>query len=245
MRAEPRPVAGVAGHTSTISFPVAALTWAVCWFAGNLLGSSFIAATGHGGPGDSPTPTWVTLVGALVLWVPLMAGLVWASRTQGTASFRDDLGLRWSPVDLVGLPLGVLCQFVLVRAVYLPLEALWPDTFDQERIEQSARRLYDAADGWWVVGLVVMVVFGAPLVEELVYRGLLQGALTRRIRPALAVVVVAAWFALIHFRPVELPGLFAFGLVLGVCALRTGRLGMSIAAHVGFNAAGLAWVAAG
>jgi membrane protease YdiL (CAAX protease family) len=37
--------------------------------------------------------------------------------------------------------------------------------------------------------------------------------------------------------------LFAFGLVLGVCALRTRRLGMAIAAHVGFNAAGLDWVA--
>jgi membrane protease YdiL (CAAX protease family) len=87
------------------------------------------------------------------------------------------------------------------------------------------------------------VVVGAPIIEELVYRGLLQGALVRRVRPAVAVVVVALLFALVHFRPVQYPGLFAFGLVLGVCALRTRRLGMAIAAHVGFNAAGLAWVA--
>ena len=88
--------------------------------------------------------------------------------------------------------------------------------------------------------LVVLVVVGAPLVEELFYRGLLQGPLVARYNPVVVVTGVAAVFAFIHFRPVEYPGLFAFGLVLGVCALRTGRLGMPIVAHVGFNAAGLA-----
>ena len=54
---------------------------------------------------------------------------------------------------------------------------------------------------------------------------------------------VAAFFAAIHFRWVEFPGLFVFGLILGVCALRTGRLGMGIAAHMAFNATGLLLVA--
>jgi membrane protease YdiL (CAAX protease family) len=37
--------------------------------------------------------------------------------------------------------------------------------------------------------------------------------------------------------------LFVFGLILGVCALRTRRLGMSILAHMAFNATGLLLVA--
>ena len=49
----------------------------------------------------------------------------------------------------------------------------------------------------------------------------------------------AAFFALIHFTPVEYPGLFAFGIVLGLCFQRTGRLGMAIVAHMSFNAVGL------
>ncbi len=53
------------------------------------------------------------------------------------------------------------------------------------------------------------------------YRGLLQGAAVRRLNDGVAVVAVAAFFALIHFRWVEFPGLFVFGLVLGVCALQT------------------------
>ena len=55
----------------------------------------------------------------------------------------------------------------------------------------------------------------------------------------LAWLVASAWFAVIHFRPVEYPGLFAFGLVAGACLLVTGRLGMSIATHVAFNVTGL------
>ncbi len=75
------------------------------------------------------------------------------------------------------------------------------------------------------------------------YRGLLQGAARRRINDIAAVVAVAVFFALIHFRPVEYPGLFAFGIVVGACALATGRIGMSILTHVAFNATGLALVA--
>jgi hypothetical protein len=96
--------------------------------------------------------------------------------------------------------------------------------------------------------LAAVVVLGAPFVEELMFRGLLQRAVLRRVPSArvasvLVVVLVAAWFALIHFRPVEYPGLFLFGLVLGGCALATRRIGMSIAAHLAFNATGLAMVA--
>jgi membrane protease YdiL (CAAX protease family) len=87
------------------------------------------------------------------------------------------------------------------------------------------------------------VVVGAPLVEELVYRGLLQRSAARRVPGWIAVVLVAAWFALIHFRPVEYPGLFAFGLVLGAAALLTRRLGMGVLTHCAFNATALVWVA--
>ncbi len=52
----------------------------------------------------------------------------------------------------------------------------------------------------------------------------------------LALVASALFFSLVHFQPLQIPGLFVFGLVLGTCAQRTGRLGMSIFAHAAFNA---------
>ena len=129
---------------------------------------------------------------------------------------------------------------MLIPAIYIPLRAVWPDVFDDDALTETAKDLVDRADGGLIVVLFVLVVVGAPFVEEVVYRGLLQRPLLDRL-PAVPVVIgVAAVFALIHFRPVEYPGLFAAGLVFGVCAWRTGRIGMAIAAHVAFNATGLA-----
>jgi len=158
-------------------------------------------------------------------------------------SARDSWQLRFRPLDLVGVPIGVLTQLVLVPAVYWPLRAVWPDTFSDEKLQQRAKDLYDHAQGAGLVLLVAVVVVGAPLVEEMVYRGLLQGAFTRRFGDAAGLVIVALWFAIIHFQPVETPGLFVVGLVLGGCALVTRRLGLGVVAHMAFNATGLVLVA--
>jgi hypothetical protein len=227
---------------------VAALTWLGSWLGGNVLASLAVSASGETA-GEVDTPVWLTLVSATALWVPMLLALRAVSRGWGTGTFRDDFGLRARPVDLLGVPIGIACQLLLLRAVYWPLGEAWPDTFSQDRLEKTARTLRDSADGIWVLVLAVVIVLGAPLVEELMFRGLLQGSFVRRdpsrreINDVVAVVVVAAWFALIHFRPIEYPGLFAFGLVLGACALLTGRIGMSIVAHLAFNATGLALVA--
>jgi membrane protease YdiL (CAAX protease family) len=42
---------------------------------------------------------------------------------------------------------------------------------------------------------------------------------------------------------VETPGLFVVGLVLGTCAMLSRRLGLSVVAHMAFNATGLVLVA--
>ncbi len=232
-----RTARGIGG----VDIRTASLVWLLTWLVGNLLGSLVLGATGHGGGGAQPL--WVSVAGAVSLWLPMLAGLWYLSDRVGSGSVTTDFNLRFQPIDLVGIPLGVLCQLVLLRLLYWPLEQWWPSTFGRDRVEQSARDLADAAHGGWYVILVLVVVVGAPIVEELMYRGLLQGAYTRRLNDVVGVVIVAAWFAIIHFQPVEYPGLFVFGLVLGTCALRTRRLGMSVLTHMAFNATGLILVA--
>jgi uncharacterized protein len=229
----------------------AAAVWTITWIAGNLIGATVIAASGYTSTTDAPV--WVTMVLAFGLWTPMLVGMwVVAERSGrrkpvrqhfGIHEFADEYGLRFKLVDLLGIPIGVLSQLVLLRTVYWPLERAWPATFSRSRIERNARDLYDQAHGGWLFGLIAIVVIGAPIVEELMYRGLLQGSAVRRLNDGVAVVTVAAFFALIHFRWVEFPGLFVFGLVLGVCALQTRRLGMSIVTHMAFNATGLLLVA--
>jgi membrane protease YdiL (CAAX protease family) len=78
---------------------------------------------------------------------------------------------------------------------------------------------------------------GAPLVEELFFRGLLFRALLGRTPVPVAVVVSSLLFALAHFEAVQFAGLAVFGVVLALLAWRTGRLMPGIGAHAAFNLA--------
>lgn len=225
--------------------------WVGTWITGVLAGSIVLAALhAPSRPDDAgplgavlDPPIGVLAASLLALWGVYLAGMRLATDRVGTGSFRADYGVAFAPVDLVGLPVGVAAQLVLVPAVYAPLRAIWPDTFTAERLEDTARDLVERADGGLLVVLVALVVVGAPVVEELFFRGFLQrpllavaGSPGRR----LAVVVFVAFvFAAIHFRPVELPGLFVAGLAFGVGAWRSGRIGMAVGAHVAFNATGI------
>jgi membrane protease YdiL (CAAX protease family) len=127
--------------------------------------------------------------------------------------------------------------------LYWPLGHAWPDTFGRAHLEKPARDLWSGAHGIGVVAIVVVAAVGAPLVEELMYRGMLQGAFVRCTGGVSGVLIVGLWFATIHFQPAQLPGLLLVGVVLGVATVRTGRLGMAVLIHMAFNATGLVLVA--
>lgn len=219
----------------------AALMWIGSWMVAQLAGSAVAAASGSDTIAEAG-PGWLFAV-AVVGWIPMVAGVWVNGRRFGTGSIDTDFGLSFRLGDLWGVVIGVLTQLVLLRILYWPLEQLWPGTFARDKVQERAQDLYDNASGAGVLLLVAVVVVGAPFVEELVYRGMLQGAFTRRINEWLGVVLVALWFAVVHFQPIETPGLFVVGLVLGSCALLSGRLGLGVVAHMAFNATGLALVA--
>jgi membrane protease YdiL (CAAX protease family) len=217
------------------------LLWIGCYLAAGVL--SFFVPLGDSDANTADNPTTLVLaLSALALWLPFVVMLRWVARRSGT-DFRAYFGLRFAKIDWVGIPLGVFCQVVLMNVINWPLNKWWPETFNPERIETRARGLVDAAQGAWFIVLFVVVVIGAPLVEELVYRGFIQGGLQTRIGSTWALIFTSVWFTVVHLEPVEFPGLFAIAVVLGLCYRRTQRLGLSIVTHLAFNATGLLLVA--
>ena len=228
-----------ATNATRFTVGVAAFAWLLAYVAALPLQGVLISLTGHGGEKSDTWPISMTVLSIFCLWIPFVAMLMIVSRRWGQGHFQDDYKIRTRWSDLAGLPLGVASQLLLVNLVYWPLERIWPETFSAEKIEQPARDLWDRAHGGWIVVLVLVVALGAPIIEELVYRGLILQALQSRLNDWLALLISALWFALIHLQPVQFFGLFAFALVLGICFQRTGRLGMSVFAHIAFNATGL------
>jgi len=225
------------------------LLWIGCYLTAVMLSVAVMSITGSTSTSsassdaatDSPT-TWVLALSALGLWLPFVFMLRWVARRADT-DFRQYFGVRFATTDWLGIPLGIFCQVGLMNVVNWPLNKWFPDTFNPQRIETRARDMVDAADGAWFIVLFVVVVVGAPLVEELVYRGFIQGGLQSRIGSMWALIITAAWFTVVHLEPIEFPGLFAFALVLGFCYRRTERVGLSIVTHLAFNATGLLLVA--
>lgn len=92
---------------------------------------------------------------------------------------------------------------------------------------------------WLQVYLSAVAVLAAPLIEELVFRGLALPVLARHVPPRVAIATVSLLFAAIHLHlPAFLPlalvgGAFAFGY------LATGSMVTPIVMHMAFNGVSL------
>lgn len=232
---------GSPSRAPTIRIGPAIATWAVGWGLGMVLLAPGVLAL-FGVDGDDYTVTQLAAATGAA-WLVQVAALVFTSSHYGTGEpwpdFQEHYGVRFRSIDLLGIPVGVVGQLAIVPLVYAPLRAIWPDTFSNSELEERARELADKADGWTVALLVVVVVVGAPLVEELVYRGLLQRSMSAALGVVPGLIVISIWFALMHPTPIEWPGLAVAGALFGAGLALTGRIGPSILTHAAFNATGL------
>lgn len=233
------------GEPRAINLPtrIVVFTWVASYVAAMFLSLILLSAVGYGDAKIAEQPFWAIGLTSLALWIPMLIALNMVSIRYGTANFSADFGLKFKKSDLVGVPIGAVAQLVQVPLITWPFTQIWPDAFSTDKVEERARDLYDTAHAGWLVALFVVVVVGAPFVEELMYRGFIQRGMRAQLGIWNALVITAAWFTLIHLQPVEFPGLFCFAMILGYLTMRTDRIGMSVLAHVGFNAAGLILVA--
>lgn len=188
-----------------------------------------------------PTPIWLLGLSSLAIWVVYIGGPILVTRMRG-AGPTADLWSRIAPRDApIGLVVGVALQLLVLRIVYWPILQLT----DVEPGE-AAQELVDLIDGPIDVVILTMVVaVGAPLAEEFFFRGMVFQGLRRRIPDLAAVLVSSVMFALIHIQPILYPGTFVLGVVAAVATLKTRRLGMAWAMHIGFNGATLVTLLAG
>ena len=192
---------------------------------------ALLATRGDADTGDAEITLASLVLGSVFYWAFFVGVPAVATARKGNGMVRD-LGLAARPLDLpVGFALGVFTQAVLVPLLYVPVSL-----FRDIDVSSNARDVTDAASGLGIAALALVVAVGAPIAEELFFRGLLLRSLDRRLGRGWALVGSAVVFGVSHLQGIELPALIMFGLIAGHLAQRTGRLGPSIAAHVGFNA---------
>lgn len=103
-------------------------------------------------------------------------------------------------------------------------------------VPQDVKQIGGDAGLGFRIALTLVVVSIGPLVEELLFRGVLLSALLRRLRVTWAVLASAALFALAHLPELHwlwyaLPNLVLLGAVLAWLRLRSGSLWPAVIAH--------------
>lgn len=82
-----------------------------------------------------------------------------------------------------------------------------------------------------IYGAILKVVILAPVIEELIFRGIIMHGLMRNYSKFTAVFASALIFALFHLNPWQFPATFILGIVLGILMVRTRNIYLCILGH--------------
>ena len=189
-----------------------------------------------------PIPGWslllflgaTPLIGLLVVWflpdqgMLTVLGAFFGIALMGVAVAVAPLG--WAALPALGLrPVGWSYPVIgtigtLVLSVAVSQLGIEP---------QGVKHVVKGLPGNVLVGLALLAVL-APLVEELVFRGLLYGWIAGRWGTTPAWLVSSLAFAAAHYEPAHVVLVLPLGLLFGWLRRRTDSLLPSLCAHI-FN----------
>lgn len=162
-------------------------------------------------------PGWFNELAASLLYLPVVVWVVAvAARRRIRLSLlfaRPRIGRYWWTV--VGMTAAAFTFSIGAATI---TSVLVPDYTARADVSPSA--------GW--LPLLITLVIVPPVVEELVFRGVLVERWSVKWRPGIAVVVQAVCFGILHVDPV---GAGVFGLVTALLYLRTRSLWPGIVMH--------------
>ncbi len=201
---------------------------------------------------DAPLPGSMIVIPTLIQQLSWFGWPFVVSRWKGLGP-ASDWGWSFERSDL-GVGLGTAMIGLFAAGAVGATTAAIVDLEDETTAENTAL-VSDLEGSPWLWGVLFLVVVGAPLAEEILFRGLVLRAVAKRWGSVAGVIG-----SLLAFVPIHLAdgGVFtdegfgindgqlvlwatigALGLVLAVATVLTKRLGAAIVAHVLINAVGV------
>lgn len=243
---------GAAHHTGKVRpfWGLIDVFLSVPFIGGIAILASFIAWAVYSLTNQGPMPTQVELIPASVMvfggvaqqtaqfawpWlVSRLKGLGMASDWKFKFEFPKDLGIG------VALAFAAVILSSLISASVAALLGIDPNESSNTSI------LTDNSDSPWLIGIIAMVVIGAPLTEELLFRGLILRCTEKNFGTTAGVVFSTVAFTVIHIQPnaslqetlVLYSTIAVVGAIFGVATVKYDRLGPAIIGHFLFNTFG-------
>lgn len=178
---------------------------------------------------SDPTAIFLSLLAVIPAHIFTLAA-AWLVVTKfNKFSFKETLGWDWGGFKWWYFPVIVVSFFLFAAIV---------ETFLPEQDNELMRILQSSRSAVYVTAL--LATFTAPVVEEVIYRGILYSALQRSIGVVWAVTFVTAAFAGVHFlqywgSPGTIVLICILSLILTLIRVRTKNLLPCIVLHFIFN----------
>ena len=131
------------------------------------------------------------------------------------------------PVVLSGL---LFALFVSTAISLLPI----PESLLESYL-QSAEGIVSGS----LIIILISIVIIAPIVEEIVFRGLILSRLNKVMNTTVALIISSLIFAILHGHILWVTYAFVLGVLFGIIAIKTGSTLPTIIFHMSFNLAGL------
>jgi membrane protease YdiL (CAAX protease family) len=176
-----------------------------------------------------PTAIFLSLLAVIPAHIFTLA-VAWLVVTKfNKFSFKETLGWDWGGFKWWYFPVIIITFFIFAAIV---------ETFLPEQDNELMRILRSSRSAVYVTAL--LATFTAPVVEEVIYRGILYSALQRSIGVVWAVTFVTAAFAGVHFlqywgSPGTIVLICILSLILTLIRVRTKNLLPCIVLHFIFN----------
>lgn len=194
---------------------------------------------------DWPLLVYIVVV-TVVSYGPSIAWARYVSRRWGSGRYAS-VGWRFRWSDLGWGPLTWLSAVVFEAAIALLIVAL--DIPFTSNIELDGT---GDTDRTYMIALLVSAVIAAPVVEELIFRGVVMRGFLSTMPATAAILLQGVLFGAAHFDPIRGVGntglvavLAGVGIVLGASAYMFRRIGPVVIAHAILNGVALTLVLTG
>ena len=173
------------------------------------------------------------LAGQLVKFTILVFYIEKRDRTYRALDKRYiQRGKLAEPIKLVGIGLGTVGFGLTFTNIIMKV-------FENTELLKAAQNLMENAfNGVGIVSnlvIFIVAVVGAPIVEELLFRGVLFEEIRNECSLKMTIFLTALVFGIYHFNIIQTPNTFFMGLVLAYVYYKTGTIRAPIIIHATNN----------
>ncbi len=185
---------------------------------------------------------WLVVAGLALQWAILLFA-VWLGGRKTDGGWRTlvkwDVKWRKDLLVAVGFTVTLVAAQIVARLLLIGLFGIDTNNLGNTDIVTDMK-------GAWLAVIILCATVGAPIVEELFFRGLFFNVTRRKWNVPVAVIVSSLAFGLLHAQGTVASTIYtvASTTIVGACLAllywKTNRIGTNILSHMVFNITGVA-----